>query len=276
MSALKKYLICKTCQESNLYCNDKEIQCASCGKVYRLKSGVVYATEPTPSVGSKYARQSARKNWSKWRQSNYEFLKERLVNFTNESIVIDLGCGESPFGDILERFDNLFKVDFTDYEGVNLVCNLTENLPIKSDSMDIVIASNTLEHLPDTDGFLNECHRILKSGGSIIITVPFLIPLHQEPFDFLRFTEYQLEYLLKKSGFSEIKIKPLSNFFEIYQSTQSDFLNASINHQKTALSKLLLKVFRKIQLIMTSLMFSFFESVEDRRYPKGYGIVARK
>ena len=272
----KKYLICKNCRGSNLQFYDNKSQCLSCDTLYKFDGGVFYATFPAPSVGSKYARQSARGKWSKWRHSNYEFLKGHLENFSSESVVVDLGCGESPFGDLFDRFTHCLKVDFTPYDGVNIVADLTERLPIKSESVDIVVASNTLEHIPDTNKFLNECHRILKPGGTIFITVPFMIPIHQEPFDFLRFTEYQLDYLLKESKFNKIKIKPLSNFFEIYESTQNAFLNASIKQQKTLLSKTLLRIFRKIQTIITWAMSGVFNNIEDRRHPKGYGIMAIK
>jgi SAM-dependent methyltransferase len=243
---------------------------------YESKGGVIYASEPAPSVGSKYARQSAREHWSKWRHSNYEFLREKLESFPDKFVIADLGCGESPFRDLLDRFQTCLKVDFTPYAGVNIVADLSEKLPIKSNSMDVVIASNTLEHLPDTGNFLIECYRILKPGGTILITVPFMIPLHQEPFDFLRFTEYQLKYLLEKSRFTEIEIKPLSNFFEIYQSIQNDFLNSSVGQQKSIWHKIFLKVFRKTQFFMTRLMSGFFEHIEDRRYLKGYGVVSKK
>lgn len=276
MKYLGQYLMCKKCGAIDLRVNSKTAQCLFCRGVYEIKKGVVYTTESTPSVGSKYARQEARNNWSKWRESNYEFLKEKLHNFSDRSIVADLGCGESPFGDLLERFRICLKVDFTSYAGVNIVANLNEKLPIKPDSMDIIVTSNTLEHLPDTDGFLTECSRILKPGGSILITVPFMIPLHQEPFDFLRFTEYQLKFLLEKIQFVDIEIKPLSNFFEIYQSTQSAFLNAAVNQQKSILPKAVLRLYRKIQFLMMKPMSSFFEKVKDRQYPKGYAILARK
>lgn len=276
MNQLHRYLMCKLCDGMDFSFHDKKVKCLSCDNEYQFKTGVIYTTEPAFPVGSKYARQSARNNWSKWRHSNYEFLKEKLVNISNKSTVVDLGCGESPFGDLLERFHTCLKVDFTPYDGVNIVANLNERFPIRSNYADIVIASNTLEHLPDTESFLKECFRILKPGGSIIITVPFLIPLHQEPFDFLRFTEYQLKYLLEKSEFSEIKIMPLSNFFEIYYATQNAFLNASINQQKKLIFKIFLRIFRKIQFLMTMLMSIFFKNVEDKQYPKGYGIVAKK
>ena len=276
MSLFNQYLICKSCRGDNFRFYNEKAQCLSCGGAYEFKKGVVYTTDAAPSVGSKYARQSARKNWSKWRQSNYEFLKEKLRGFSNETIVVDLGCGESPFGDLMERFTTCLRVDFTDYDGVNIVSNLNENLPIKSDSMDIVISSNTLEHLPNTEDFLNECNRILKPGGVLVATVPFLIPLHQEPFDFLRFTKYQLEYLLRKTRFIDIKVQPLSDFYEVYQSIQNDFLNSLVSQQASTFSRALMKLLRKSYKLGNVMFRDYFDKVKDDRYHKGYGFVAIK
>lgn len=49
------------------------------------------------------------------------------------------------------------------------------NLPFPDDSWDLVIHSDTLEHIPDPVQGLKECHRILKKGGACIFTVPIIV-----------------------------------------------------------------------------------------------------
>ena len=69
------------------------------------------------------------------------------------------------------------------------------HLPIGDRSCDAVLLLDVLEHIEDTNQLLQQVHRILKAGGLLIITVPFLYPLHDEPRDFVRFTSYGFQQL---------------------------------------------------------------------------------
>ena len=42
-------------------------------------------------------------------------------------------------------------------------------MPFKDNSVDIVVCTETLEHVPDMQRAINECYRILKESGYIII-----------------------------------------------------------------------------------------------------------
>ena len=70
---------------------------------------------------------------------------------------------------------------------------------------DIILCMNVLEHVFDFHKAIDNIYKALVSGGVAIITVPIFYPLHAEPNDYWRFTEYSLRKLLKK--FSRIKIK---------------------------------------------------------------------
>lgn len=50
-------------------------------------------------------------------------------------------------------------------------------LPFTSNSLDIVVAGEIIEHLYDTGDFLEEIKRVLKPEGKLIITTPNLAPL---------------------------------------------------------------------------------------------------
>ncbi len=70
---------------------------------------------------------------------------------------------------------------------------------------DIILCMNVLEHVFDFYKAIDSIHKSLVFGGVAIITIPVFYPLHDEPNDYWRFTEYSLRKLLKK--FSQIKIK---------------------------------------------------------------------
>lgn len=48
-------------------------------------------------------------------------------------------------------------------------------LPFKNGSFDLVVHSDTLEHVPDPVGGLRECRRVLRRGGACIFTVPVVV-----------------------------------------------------------------------------------------------------
>ena len=49
------------------------------------------------------------------------------------------------------------------------------NLDIESKSIDLVIHSDTLEHIPNPERALSECHRVLRDDGKCIFTVPVIV-----------------------------------------------------------------------------------------------------
>ena len=78
--------------------------------------------------------------------------------------------------------------------------------PFKAGSVDTVLALEVLEHVPDPYLFLWECYRVLSPQGVMIATVPLINALHEEPFDFFRFTRYAIKQLLENIGFKDINI----------------------------------------------------------------------
>jgi hypothetical protein len=54
---------------------------------------------------------------------------------------------------------------------------------------------------------------VLVPGGALWLTVPFVGPLHEQPYDFYRYTEFALEELLSAAGFVDIELKRLGGYF---------------------------------------------------------------
>lgn len=73
------------------------------------------------------------------------------------------------------------------------------SLPVRSDSLDAVLALEVLEHMPDPERMLHESARVLRSGGMLILTTPFMFGLHDFR-DYFRYTPLGLETLLEPAG----------------------------------------------------------------------------
>ncbi len=87
--------------------------------------------------------------------------------------------------------------------------NLNKKLKFKSNYYQNLVIFNVLEHLISPTKSLKELNRILKKGGLLIGSTPFLYQVHGAPNDYLRFTTDYLIYEFKKKNFKAIYVKEL-------------------------------------------------------------------
>ncbi|KXK29102.1 MAG: Ubiquinone/menaquinone biosynthesis C-methyltransferase UbiE [Candidatus Hinthialibacteria bacterium OLB16] len=116
--------------------------------------------------------------------------------------VLDAGAGRLSYQSLLEKHgDSVVYLDrYRSVDGLSLTGDL-ENLPFADGSFNTVFCSQVLEHVPEPEKVLVEFHRILKPGGKVLLTVPHLAYLHNEPHDYYRYTHYGLQHLFTKAGF---------------------------------------------------------------------------
>ncbi len=76
-------------------------------------------------------------------------------------------------------------------------------------SFNFVFMFFLLDHIYEYDIALKESHRVLKTDGSLIGSVPLLAQFHADPNDYFRFTDSALHRMLISAGYSSIQITPL-------------------------------------------------------------------
>ena len=81
------------------------------------------------------------------------------------------------------------------------------HLPVSSAYFDGVICLEVLEHVPDPLIVVAEIARVLKPGGRAWLSMPFLYPLHDAPFDFQRYTEYGLRRDIQRAGLEVVALR---------------------------------------------------------------------
>lgn len=80
-------------------------------------------------------------------------------------------------------------------------------LPIADACIDNVVCLQVVEHLRDPSGSLREMQRVLRPGGCAWLSIPFVYPIHNEPFDFQRYTEFGLRREAADAGFEWVGIE---------------------------------------------------------------------
>jgi SAM-dependent methyltransferase len=111
--------------------------------------------------------------------------------------------------DVLEVAPGLYwrsNFKFKSYSKVNLpsfdICRDTTD-----ERFDLVIADQVLEHVADPFAAVRNLRAMLKEGGHLLLIVPFMLKLHDFPYDCTRWSEVGLIFLLEKAGFDRSLIR---------------------------------------------------------------------
>ena len=139
---------------------------------------------------------------------------KKLLSFISDTgLVLNLGSGSTKLG------DNVVNIDIQDYEEVDVIGNI-HHLPFADNSFEGAICAATLEHCREPAVIVSEAHRVVKPGGYIYISVPFVFEFHSSPDDFYRWTIEGLRELLKEWEVVECGpcVGPISAWYGITRS----------------------------------------------------------
>jgi SAM-dependent methyltransferase len=151
--------------------------------------------------------------------SNYLVLSNRRVRMqeffsTRERVgqVLDVGAQYCPYYPLFRgKCDSYSSLDIVPGAIVDIVCN-AEEMPIEDGSYDLVLCTQVLEHCSNPQRIVNECRRVLRDRGTLIVTVPSIYPVHGHPADNWRFMPDGLRLLLR--DFSEVEVLGELDFAE--------------------------------------------------------------
>ena len=85
-------------------------------------------------------------------------------------------------------------------------------MPFAPASVDVLLAVEVLEHLPEPRSFVDEVARVLKPGGRLIVTVPFMFGVH-DYMDYRRFTPLGFEQLVGDQGLTLVETETRGGTF---------------------------------------------------------------
>lgn len=149
----------------------------------------------------------------------FEFLQHALQQIGARQTLLDLGCGQKPYRKLYAAYaQKSFGLDVPTtqhgMQAIDVQGHGTE-LPFIDQTFDLVFCTEVMEHVAEPKRMLQEIHRVLKPGGHLILTTPFLVPVHEAPYDFYRYTPYGLQHLLKQASFCIVSQEAFAEAFGV-------------------------------------------------------------
>lgn len=187
------------------------------------------------------------------RRSLYRAMKEFAAATPKNARILDVGCGLKPYRDLFASgsytgidiqgggHSDATKHADAYYDG--------ENIPFPDASFEAVICTQVYEHAKDPEKLAREISRVLAPTGRVIVTMPFIYPEHEIPYDFHRFTRYEHMRLMEKIGLESAEIRKSTGLFGTFSQIFVIAIFEGIRFPASALKATLsISVFAPIQI----------------------------
>ncbi len=180
-------------------------------------------------------------------------------NLPSGGRLLDYGSGDRPYEKMLRtKFDEYIAADYpVTNQGHSKKPDIEihdDKVDIPSNSIDCIVLTEVIEHIYEPRLVLKELHRVLKPGGQLIGTVPFVMPEHEHPYDYHRYTSFCLEKMFQEAGFRITKLDYIGDSIAVFISAMTRFLG------------LIPKTLRRLKLGWIALFFSFISKIPEFLY----------
>ena len=144
--------------------------------------------------------------------------------------LVDLGCGRVPlYGTYKDHITESICVDWGNTMHPNPYLDQEQDLNVPlalpDASFDTIILSDVLEHIRKPEELLNEMYRVLRPGGHVLMNVPFYYGLHEQPFDYFRYTRFALISMTEDAGYTVVSLESVGGVPEIL----ADLISKSVH-----------------------------------------------
>ncbi len=156
------------------------------------------------------------------------WIEKTLKKIPQGNTLLDAGAGESQFKKYCSHLHYIAQ-DFGKYDGgghvglqtgtwnnseLDIVSDITA-IPLEDHSVDAIMCTEVLEHVPDPVSVIKEFGRLVKTGGYLMITSPFASLTHFAPYHFTSgLSRFFYEKHLPANGFYIEELSFNGNFFE--------------------------------------------------------------
>lgn len=189
--------------------------------------------------------------------------------------VLDFGCGSRPYESLI-RCKEYIGLDFEaghDHRDERIdVYYDGKTIPFPNEHFDAVFSSEVFEHLFNVQEIITELHRVMKNGGHILLTMPFVWDEHEIPYDFCRYTSFGIRHLLEKGGFEIVQSCKTGNYVQTIFQMAAAYVNQSVVPVKV---RKIVGPFLVAPIILMGILFSKILPKNENLYLNNV-IVAKK
>ncbi len=130
--------------------------------------------------------------------------------------MLDFGCGSKPYRELFQVDEYIgTDIEVSGHDHANEDIDVYydgKHLPFADASFDSIFSSEVFEHIFNLPQILDELYRVLKPGGHLLVTVPFVWDEHEIPYDFARYTSFGLTHILREKGLELVSAKKTTNY----------------------------------------------------------------
>ncbi|MDR3637803.1 MAG: class I SAM-dependent methyltransferase [Isosphaeraceae bacterium] len=156
---------------------------------------------------------------------------EKALKTHCRGAVLDLGCGKAPLYSVYKPLaSSICCVDWEeschDISHADVRCDIGAGLPLASEQFHTVVLTDVLEHVAHPAPLWSEIYRVLQPAGKVILGVPFLYWVHEEPHDYHRYTRYKLAGFCENVGLEVVLLEPYGGALEVVLDIVAKHLSA--------------------------------------------------
>ena len=198
---------------------------------------------------------------------------QRLISAHAKGRLADLGCGKCPLYVVYKPL--VTEAICVDWPGslhtspfLDLAADLNEPLKLETAAFDTVLMTDVLEHIRNPAALMSEIARILRPKGRLLLTVPFLYWIHEQPYDYFRYTRYALSEFCRTADLEVVELAEYGGAPEVL---------LDIVGKQLARSDRLAEIYSPLASWLAERRFAkrISRNTQDK-FPLGYSLVASK
>ena len=119
--------------------------------------------------------------------------------------LLDFGCAQRPYEHLMPSGTEYIGADLAGNPRADLHLTDAGLVPLPNSCIDVVLSTQVLEHVAEPGPYLRECARLLRPGGSLILSTHGIMYYHQDPEDYWRWTSVGLAHAVEASGLQVVE-----------------------------------------------------------------------
>jgi SAM-dependent methyltransferase len=161
---------------------------------------------PRSTLLYRFSKRRSRKNLYAW-------LHESIDSFQLEQkkLVLNIGAGGEVSDELARAGVKAVSIDVNSKRRPDIVASVEDMTLFEEGVADAIFCIELLEHVAHPHVATAEMFRVLRPGGIVIGSTPFLLGIHDDPYDYFRFTRHGLKRIF--DAFEPISIRERNGYF---------------------------------------------------------------